>query len=116
MDRRSIIARIVPEGQRERRFGCGDRGSAVLDTSSLVKLHVAESGSIERRPLFGLYMFGERRSCVVQGELKGAGMVHWFLTKILGFDRRVYFTGTPDRAWANYHDKRGKLRHTRNLR
>ena len=43
-------------------------------------------------------------------------MVHWFLTKVRGFERRVYFTGTPDRAWANYHDKRGTLRHTRVLR
>lgn len=42
-------------------------------------------------------------------------MLHFIFTKVLGWRRRVYFSGDPDRAWANYHDARGRKRWTRKL-
>lgn len=41
-------------------------------------------------------------------------LIHKLLTA-RGWSRRVYYTGTPDRAWAHYHDRAGRLRYRRNL-
>jgi hypothetical protein len=43
-------------------------------------------------------------------------MLHFILTRLCGLTRRVYFTSTPDRAWAIYFSADGRPRLTRMLR
>jgi hypothetical protein len=42
-------------------------------------------------------------------------MFHWILTRVCGWDRRVFFTSVPDVCFAHYYDERGRVRWTRKL-
>ena len=43
-------------------------------------------------------------------------MVHFILTALFGWTRKIYFTGKHDHAWGEYHDRTGRRRFRKTLR